>query len=336
MTDRPIVAVTIGDPAGVGPEIVVKALATPDVYGPVRPLVIGDKCTLEQAQGVCGLAQRIRCVDRSADGQYEPGIIDLLDVGSAEVNSVRIGQVQATAGRAAFEYLRRAVDLTMAGDVHAIATAPINKKALRAAGVSFLDHTEALAGLTGSPNPLTMFVVRNLRIFFLTRHVSLAQACSEISSSRVADGILQVDAALRRFGLVQARIAVAALNPHGGEGGIFGDEEITQIKPAVAEARSRGVNAFGPVPADAVFHLALVGQFDAVLSLYHDQGHIAAKTLDFERTVSITAGLPFVRSSVDHGTAFDIAGRGIASSVSMEEAIMAAGKYAALLRRYSA
>ena len=335
MDERPLVAVTIGDPAGVGPEVVAKALASPQVYAAARPLVIGDRWIVEEAQRICGSFQEIRCLDRPADGQYTQGTIDLLDVGSTSIGSIRPGQVQGAAGHAAFEYLKRAVDLAMAGDVQSIATAPLNKEALRASGVPYLDHTEALAGLTGSPNPMTIFVVRNLRIFFLTRHVSLARACGEISHSSVVEGLVLVDRALQRFGLVQARIAVAALNPHGGEGGIFGDEEMTEIEPAVREARSRGVNAFGPVPADAVFHMALVGQFDAVLSLYHDQGHIAAKTLDFERTVSITAGLPFVRSSVDHGTAFDIAGRGIASAVSMEEAIKAAGEWASRLRQHS-
>ena len=333
--DRPLVAVTMGDPAGVGPEITAKALANPAIYASARPLVVGDRWVLEQAQKWCGLALEIRCVKRPADGRYNPGEIDLLDVGSLRPGTLRLGQVQPSAGKAAYDYLRRAIDLATAGEVDAIATAPINKEALRAAGVPYLDHTEALAGLTGSPHPLTMFVVRNLRIFFLTRHVSLAQACGQITRARVLDGLILVGEALRRFGLVDARIAVAALNPHGGEGGLFGNEEISQIEPAVREARLRGVNCFGPVPADSVFHLALMGKYDAVLSLYHDQGHIAAKTLDFERTVSITAGLPFVRSSVDHGTAFDIAGRGVASSVSMEEAIKAAGEYALRLRKHA-
>jgi len=331
--DRPLVAVTTGDPAGVGPEVVVRALANPAVYTRVRPLVIGDRWVLEKAQKWCGLPQGIRCVQRPAEGGYETGAIDLLDVGATEVGTLRTGKVQAPAGKAAYEYLRRAIDMALAGEVDAIATGPLNKEALRAAGVPYLDHTEALAGLTGSLNPLTMFVLRNLRIFFLTRHVSLLDACRQITCSRVLDGLLLVDAALKRFGWDNARIAVAALNPHRGEGGLFGSEEITQIEPAVFGAREKGVNAFGPIPADSVFHMALMGQFDAVLSLYHDQGHIAAKTLDFERTVSITAGLPFVRSSVDHGTAFDIAGRGIASSVSMEEAIKAAGEYALRLKR---
>lgn len=333
MEERPLVGITIGDPAGIGPEIVVKALASAELYGYVRPLVVGDRGVLEQAATFCRLRPAIRTVDSPAQGSFQSGAIDLLDVGAIDVGRLRIGQMQATAGQAAYQYLRRAIDLALAGEIEALATAPINKEALRAAGVPFLDHTEMLASLTQSHHPLTMFIVRNLRIFFLTRHVSLARACSQIVYSRVLDGLILVDAALQRFGISEARIAVAALNPHGGEGGLFGDEETVQIAPAIAEARSQGVNAFGPVPADSVFHLALTGHFDAVLSLYHDQGHIAAKTLDFERTVSITAGLPFVRSSVDHGTAFDIAGRGIASSVSMEEAIKAAGEYALRLRR---
>lgn len=328
MTSRPLVAVTIGDPAGVGPEVVVKAMANPAVFAATRPLVVGDCGVLEQARRWCKLSLDIRPVSNPGAGRYTPGGFDLLDVGAIDIESLRVGQAQAAAGKAAYEYLRRAIDLALAGEVEAIATAPINKEALRLAGVPYLDHTEILAALTGSPHPLTMFVVRNLRIFFLTRHVSLAEACRQITRSRVLDGLIQVDAALRRFGIANARIAVAALNPHGGEGGLFGDEESREIAPGVREAQEKGIDARGPVPADSVFHLALQGEFDAVLSLYHDQGHIAAKTLDFERTISITTGLPFVRSSVDHGTAFNIAGRGKASSVSMEEAIKAAGEYA--------
>ena len=336
MDDRPLVAITIGDPAGVGPEIVVKALGRPEVFRGVRPLVVGDRGVLEQAQRWCGLSLTIRPIQRSAEGLYQPGVLDLIDVGAVDIGKLRVGQLQAAGGQAAYDYLYRAIEMAMAGEVEGIATAPINKEALRAAGVPFLDHTEMLASLTQSHHPLTMFVVRNLRVFFLTRHVPLARACNQITYSRVLDGLLLVDAALRLFGFAQARVAVAALNPHGGEGGLLGDEEKVQIEPAIAEARAQGVNAFGPVPADSVFHLALKGSFDAVLSLYHDQGHIAAKTLDFERTVAITAGLPFIRSSVDHGTAFDIAGRGIASSVSMEEAIKAAGDYALRLRQSAA
>ncbi|MDO8669899.1 MAG: 4-hydroxythreonine-4-phosphate dehydrogenase PdxA, partial [Dehalococcoidia bacterium] len=326
--NRPLVAVTIGDPAGIGPEIVVKAMADPETNQAARSLVIGDRWILEQARETCGLSLAIVSVTHPDEGQYQPGRIDLMDTGSTTAGSIQPGQIQALAGKAAYDYLRRATDLAMSGEVEAIATAPINKEALRAGGVPYLDHTEALAALTNSPYPLTIFVVGNLRIFFLTRHVSLATACTQITRKGVLEGLVQVDAALQRFGMVQARIAVAALNPHAGEGGMFGDEEIVHIAPAIIDACARGINVFGPVPADAVFHMAKTGQFDAVLSLYHDQGHIAAKTLDFERTVSITAGLPFLRSSVDHGTAFNIAGRGIASPVSMIEAIKAAAEYA--------
>jgi 4-hydroxythreonine-4-phosphate dehydrogenase len=331
MTYRPLVAISIGDPAGVGPEIVVKALDQPEVYQTVRPLVIGDRWILEQAATWSSVSLEIAAVRSPGEGQYEFGRIDLLDSSSLAPGSLQVGRVQASAGRAAYDYFQRAVELAIAGAVDGVATAPINKEALRAAGVPYLDHTEALAALTQSPNPLTMFVVRDLRIFFLTRHVSLSQVCGQITRSRVHEGLLQVKAALRRFGISEPRIAVAALNPHGGEAGLFGNEEVDEIEPGIHDAQEQGVKASGPIPADAVFHLALIGQYDAVLSLYHDQGHIAAKTLDFERTVSITAGLPFVRSSVDHGTAFNIAGRGIASQVSMVEAIKSAGAYAILL-----
>ena len=195
----------------------------------------------------------------------------------------------------------------------------------------FRGHTEYLGELSGVPDPLTMFVVDDLRILFLTRHVSLAEAVSQIKMDRLKRFIPTAVAALRSLGFTEPRIAVAGLNPHSGEGGMFGHEEQTEVRPAVAWARDQGLDVVGPVPADSVFHQAKMGKYDAVISLYHDQGHIAAKTLDFERTVSVTLGLPFVRTSVDHGTAFDIAGKGIASDVSMKEAIRVAADYAAKL-----
>jgi 4-phospho-D-threonate 3-dehydrogenase / 4-phospho-D-erythronate 3-dehydrogenase len=216
--------------------------------------------------------------------------------------------------------------------VDAVATAPINKEALHEGGVPYLDHTAMFADLTHSSAPMTMFTVGTLRIFFATRHVSLATAVAQISKELVLENLLNADAALRSFGLYDAVIAVAALNPHNGEAGMFGDTEERELRPAVAEARKRGVNATGPFPADSVFHAAKQGSADAVMSLFHDQGHIAAKSIDFERTIAITTGLPFVRSSVDHGTAFDIAGSGTASWVSMAEAVRVGAEYARLFR----
>jgi 4-hydroxythreonine-4-phosphate dehydrogenase len=328
--DRPLVGMTLGDPAGVGPEITLKALAEAELYSLSRPLVIGDRGVLERAAGVLGAAPALNVVTRPADGRFEPGTIDLLDLHNIDLPTLAWGQVQAHAGRAAFEYMRTAIELALAGDIDAIATAPLNKEAMQLGGVPFLDHTSMLTKLTNSPDALTMFVVRNLVIFFMARHMSMRQACDEVTAENVCATLVKAHQAMVRFGTPSARFGVAALNPHAGEHGMFGNEEITQIAPGVEQARAQGVDAYGPIPADAVFHQCLQGRYDAVLSLHHDQGHIASKTFDFERTISITTGMPFVRASVDHGTAFDIAGQGIASAIGMAESVRVAARYAAL------
>lgn len=332
-TSRPLVAITTGDPAGIGPEVVLGALQDRALYEVCRPLVIGDRVVLERVAGLTGVPAPVHPVARPADGRFEPGAIDLLDLETAGAGAIRFGVVQAAAGRAAFSYMRRAIELTLAGETDAIATAPINKEALQLGGVPFLDHTAMLGKLTGSPNPMTMFTVQNLRIFFATRHTSLAQAIAELSAELVTEQLLHANTALEQYGFKGARIAVAALNPHNGEDGLFGRTEIDVLAPAVEEARRRGVDASGPFAADSIFQRMRDGLCDAVLSLYHDQGHIAAKSVDYYRTVALTPGIPFVRSSVDHGTAFDIAGKGIASSVSMAEAIRVAADYTHRFRR---
>ena len=326
-TNRPLLAVTIGDPAGIGPEIVLGALDAPSLYQVCRPLVIGDRAVLEHVAGLVHRTPNLLTVTQPDQGRYEPGTIDLLDLATPAVERLRMGEVQPEAGRAAFGYVRRAIELCLAGDTDAMATAPINKEALQRGGVPFLDHTAMLAEFTHSPHSMTMFTVENLRIFFATRHLPLADAIAELSTELIVEQLVNADDALAQYGLQGARIAVAALNPHNGEDGIFGDTEIEVLRPAVADACERGVNASGPFAADSVFQRMREGGCDAVLSLFHDQGHIAAKSIDYYRTIALTTGLPFVRSSVDHGTAFDIAGRGIASSTSMAEAIRVAADY---------
>jgi 4-hydroxythreonine-4-phosphate dehydrogenase len=240
------------------------------------------------------------------------------------------GRVSASGGRASWEYVEAAARAALAGEVAAVVTAPINKESVRAAKVPYIGHTEMLGAIAGAADPLTMFETLGLRVFFLTRHVSLKEACGLVTKKRLLDYIERCSAALAGLG-VKGELVVAGLNPHCGEHGLFGDEEGREIEPAIAEARARGIAVSGPVGADSVFHLAKIGRYAAVLSLYHDQGHIACKTLDFERTVSFTLGLPFLRTSVDHGTAFDIAWKGEASAVGMIEAILSAAKYS---RRY--
>jgi 4-hydroxythreonine-4-phosphate dehydrogenase len=325
---RPLVAISLGDPAGVGPEIVVKALASGELYGSCRPLVVGDLRVLRRAVEICGLPTEVVAVDEPGHGSYTPEAIDVIDLQNVDQASLEIGQVQAMCGQAANDYIERCVELALAHEVDALATAPINKPALRAAGIRHAGHTEILGALAGVEDPLTMFEVRGLRIFFLSRHVSLRRACDMVTTARVLDYLVRCSEALTTLGVAEGPLAVAGLNPHCGDDGLFGSEEGDQIAPAVEEALARGYDVAGPVPADSVFHLAQSGRYRGVISLYHDQGHIAAKTLDFERTVAVTLGLPFLRTSVDHGTAFDIAGTGTASAVSLVEAVLLASAYA--------
>ncbi len=290
---KPRIGITVGDPAGIGPEIVMKTLADRGIHEICEPVVFG---------------------------MYEPA--DLLAAGIVS------GRISAAGGIAAFDAIKEAVIAFRKGEIDALATAPLNKESLHAANVPYIGHTEILAGLTGSEDPLTLFETLSLRTFFLSRHVSLRQACDLVTEDRVYRYLVRCSAALRDgLGIAEPLIAVAGLNPHCGEHGMFGTEEEC-IPPAIERAVREGVRAVGPIGADSVFHLAKTGRYDAVLSLYHDQGHIACKTLDFERTISLTLGLPFLRTSVDHGTAFDIAGKGIASAVSMIEAVKVAARYA--------
>lgn len=330
--ERPVVALTLGDPASVGPEIVAKALASGVLHELCVPVVFGDPRFLERALGTTGVALDVVRVSRPAEATGEPGRAEVVEVAAWGHETIEWGRIQAAAGRAAFESIRVSIELALAGEVDAVATAPVNKEAFRAAGVAQIGHTEIFGELTGTSDPLTLFEVKGLRVFFLTRHLSLAEAIRRITAARTVDALRRCDAVLKTLGVAAPRVAVAALNPHGGEHGLFGDEEERELVPAVAAARAEGLDARGPHPADSVFWHAAEGRFDAVLSLYHDQGHIAAKMYDFERTVSITCGLPFLRTSVDHGTAFDIAGTGRASAVSMVEAVRAAARYAFAVR----
>lgn len=326
--DRSYIGIPMGDPAGIGPEIVVKALADSKVNEKAKPVVIGDKSTLEQAMVFCNLNLEIKIIENVEDGDYRTGIINLIDMNNVDIKKLEIGKVQGMAGKAAFDYIKKTADLAMAGKIDAMATTPINKEALKAGNINYIGHTEILEDLTNSKDPLTMFQVYGLRVFFLSRHVSLKGACDMVTEERLFDYIQRCMTALERLGINNAKMAVAGLNPHSGEHGLFGDEEVREMEPAIKRAKELGLDVIGPVPADSVFYFGLKGSYDAVLSLYHDQGHIATKMVDFERTISITNNLPFLRTSVDHGTAFDIAGTGKAGAVSMIEAILLAAEYA--------
>ena len=329
MDNRPIIAIPMGDAAGIGPEIVVRTITSEAVFSKARCLVVGSRAVLEQAMHYPNMPQvKIHVVKEPEEGKYEKDVLNLIDLENIDLEHLKLGQVNPMCGQAAYDYIAKSIELAMSRKVDAVATTPINKESLRAAGVPYIGHTEIFGALTGTEDPLTMFEVRGMRVFFLTRHVSLRKACDLVTKERIVDYVKRCTEALHRLGVTQGSMAIAGLNPHSGEHGLFGDEEVTAVYPAVEELKNQGFQVEGPVGADSVFHLALEGRYSSVLSLYHDQGHIATKTLDFHRTIAITNGMPILRTSVDHGTAFDVAGKGIASSVSMEEAVILAAKYA--------
>ena len=331
--EKPIIAVTMGDPAGIGPEIVAKSIADKATFDVARCIVIGDKKVMEKAIEIVGADLKVNVVDSPADGDYSYGVLNMIDLDNIDMSRFEYGKINAMCGQAAFDYIKKSIEITMDKQADAVATTPINKESLHAAEVDFIGHTEIFGALTGTADPLTMFETNGLRVFFLTRHKSLRDMLDDIKKDRIIDYVERCTDALRRLGVKEGTMAVAGLNPHSGEHGLFGWEEVKEIAPAVEELKESGFNVAGPVPADSVFHQAAQGRFNSVLSLYHDQGHIATKTLDFDRTISITNGMPILRTSVDHGTAFDIAGKGIAGAVSMEEAIRLAAKYAPFFKQ---
>lgn len=325
--NKPIIAITLGDPAGVGPEIVVKALKNKEIYDVCNPLVIGDNGVLDKALKITNSSLKLNAVSTADEGRYTLGTIDFIDLNNIDIASLEYGKVQAQCGKAAYDYLAYAIQLALDKKVTAIATTPLNKESFRKAGVPYIGHTEVLEKLTNTLDPLTMFEVRGLRTFFYSRHVPLKKACELITKEGIEKFAIRCDKALKVLGVEKPHMAIAGLNPHAGEHGLFGDEEVKYIYPAVKYLNEKGIDISGPIGADSVFYQALQGKYDAVLSLYHDQGHIATKMVDFERTISFTNNMPFLRTSVDHGTAFDIAGTNKVSDVSMIEAILLAAKY---------
>jgi 4-hydroxythreonine-4-phosphate dehydrogenase len=326
--DRPIIAITMGDAAGVGPEIVVKALARRDVAAQCRALVIGDAKRLEKAASICGVSIAVRRVAGPTDAHFEAGTIDCIDLGLIP-DDLPFGALSPIAGDAAYRYIARAVELAVAGEVDAICTAPINKEALHAGGHIFPGHTELLAHLTGTPEVSMMLSAPGLRVIHCTTHIGLLDAIARIDADLVERTIRRGHDALVRAGIPSPRIAVCGINPHAGENGLFGrGEEETKIGPGIARARAAGIDAVGPLPADTTFFRAIRGDFDLVVAMYHDQGHCPVKVLGLDAGVNITIGLPVVRTSVDHGTAFDIAGTGKADERSLVEALRQAGQLA--------
>lgn len=319
---RPLLAITIGDPAGIGPEVVLKALSHSDVYARARPLVIGDRSVLERAAAWVDADRLVLDVVTEVDaGRYDAGAVTLLDLHTAPPGGYTIGEVSPEAGRAAVEFVFRACDLATEGMVDAVVTAPLNKAAMHAAGFTFAGHTELLAERTGADRVSMLLIGPSLRVVHISTHVALSEAIRRITRKRVEEVIDIAHESCLTLGITQPRIAVAGLNPHASEGGLFGDEEAREVVPAIAAARARGLDVSDPQPPDTVFLRATRGEWDIVVAMYHDQGHIPMKLLAFDTGVNVSIGLPILRTSVDHGTAFDIAGTGKASESSMLAAI---------------
>lgn len=317
----PLLAITLGDPAGTGPELLTKALGQPAVHAICRPLVVGDARALARATGFTGSAARIRSFATPEEASFAAGEIAVLDLGNVDVDRVAPGRVDPLAGQAAYEYVRRAAELALAGRVAGIVTSAINKAALNAAGHHYDGHTGLLAEVCRSPGATMMLVADKLRVSHVSTHVSLRQAIDRVRPDRILQVLRLTDEAVRRLGIERPRLAVAGLNPHAGEGGLFGDEEKQFIAPAIAQARAAGFDASGPHPGDTVFFRTLQGEFDAAVAMYHDQGHVAAKMLGIWRGVNVTLGLPIIRTSVEHGTDFANAGTGRGDPRSLVEAI---------------
>lgn len=338
---KPIIGITLGDTSGIGPEIIAKSLFIKEIYELSHPLVIGDANAMKEGVTIAQVPLRVRSIREVKEAKFEYGTIDVIDLRNLEVNKIEMGQISKTAGKASVEFIQKAVQLALKGEIHAMATAPINKEAMNKAGYKYTGHTELLAQLTNTQDYTMMLIAGPLKVTHVTTHVSLKNSCNVIKSERIVKVILLTRKALQNLGIKKPKIAVASLNPHGGEGGLFGDEEREEILPAVRKAAKMGIDVFGPLPADTVFAKAKGGAFDAVVAMYHDQGHIPVKLVGLEWNeldkkweavggVNITLGLPIIRTSVDHGTAFGKAGKGIASPQSMIQAIKWAAKMATL------
>lgn len=328
----PIVGVTMGDPAGVGPEIAAKAFADPLCRVACRPLLIGDVEVMAEAIALTRAGLKVRRIASPAEAVFEPSTIDVLQVGDFDIARLARGRVDPACGRASYDYVVRAIDLAMSGAIQATVTNPINKEAVAAAGLPSTGHTEIYAHRTATKRYTMMLVEGDFRVAHVSTHVSLREACDRVKKARVLEVILLADEACRSLGIARPRIAVAGLNPHAGENGLFGAEDRDEILPAVAEASAAGIAAEGPLPPDTVFSKLRGGLYDLVVAMYHDQGHIPTKLLGFQYDakadrwtsvagVNVTLGLPIIRTSVDHGTAFDLAGTGRATCESLLNAV---------------
>lgn len=335
MSLKPIIAITMGDPASIGPEIAVKALLQERVHNICRPLLVGDAGIFRHIIDHLQLPAAIRPVQTVGEAQFQPGIIDVLDLMNMPIDQLVFGEISALAGNASFEAVKKVIELALAGEVDATVTGPINKKSINEAGHHFAGHTEIYAHYTGTGRYAMLLVEDNMKVIHVSTHVSLRQACDLVKKDRILEVVDLLRNGLIQLGESNLKIGVAGLNPHAGDSGLFGTEDDQEIAPAVEEARRRGYDVEGPVPADTLFSKAATGYFGGIVAMYHDQGHIPfklsgfkwnakKKQMDSVKGVNITMGLPIIRTSVDHGTAFEIAGKGVASPDAMILAIESA------------
>ena len=336
--NRPILGITMGDPAGIGAEIIVKALASKEIYQIARPVVIGDKKVLEKMLKILSSNLELNIINEINQVKGILGEIDLLDLNNVAIADFKFGEISSSAGQAAMEYIFKGIDLANAGVIDGIVTGPIHKEAINLAGYKYAGHTEILADKTGTKDYAMMLTHEDMRVIHISTHVSLRKACDLVKKDRIFTVIQLADMVIKRLGIAEPRIAVAGLNPHAGEQGLFGDEELKEIIPAINQAAEEGIQVDGPIPPDTLFSKLSGKQYDIAVVMYHDQGHIPMKVTGFKyneitdrwddiKGVNMTVGLPIIRTSVDHGVAFDKAGQGEANEESMIEAI----KMAALL-----
>ena len=332
MSKKPILGITMGDPASIGPEITVKALSDPAIYEKCSPIIIGDAAVMEAAVGIVGKNVKINAVSDVKEAKFEFGTIDVYDMKLVDMDKLERGVVSAMAGNAAFQYVKKVIELAMNHEVDATVTNALNKEAMNLAGHHYSGHTEIYAEYTGTKKYTMMLAHENLRVVHVSTHVSLREACDRVKKDRVLEVIRIADQACKELGIKEPKIGVAGLNPHSGENGMFGREEIEEITPAIEAAKGEGIIVDGPVPPDTVFSKARGGWYDIVVAMYHDQAHIPLKVVGFVYNqaeqkwdavagVNITLGLPIIRASVDHGTAFDQAGKGVANELSLINAM---------------
>lgn len=339
--NKPIIGITMGDPSSIGPEITVKTLNHKKVHEICCPVIVGDAKVIEKAVSDLKLNKKVKRIKDINEADYFFDTLNVFDLDLVDVAKLKIGQVSKESGEAAFQSVKKVIELALNKNVDATVTGPLHKESINLAGHKFSGHTEIYAHYTNTKKYAMLLVEEDLRVIHVSTHVSLRQACDSVKKDRIIEVTELINDACKQFGIKSPRIAVAALNPHAGDGGLFGDEEIKEIIPAIKELKKKGINAEGPYPADTLFAIAKGGTFDGCVAMYHDQGHIPFKLVGFNwdketnkmksvRGVNITLGLPIIRTSVDHGTAFEIAGKGIAS----EDAMVLAIEYAVQMVNY--